>query len=122
MSAKHTAPWSAERWTSHERKTVLADDPNAVTGKRVIAECESEEVAAFIVNARKEHDDPMSAQTYAGYYRLLRRILTEDANGNFEPGDKLGEIMREIHNGDRPVTEADFDACMTKALETFGAN
>jgi hypothetical protein len=48
--AKHTAePWRAECWLSHSASTVLVDDPTALTGKRVIADCSNEEDARRIV-------------------------------------------------------------------------
>ena len=34
--------WFVSAWTSHAATTVLVADPAAVTGKSVIAECESE--------------------------------------------------------------------------------
>lgn len=48
-AAKHTpGPWRAEEWSCHARTTVLVDDASIITGKRVIAECESEEDARLI--------------------------------------------------------------------------
>ncbi|WP_227242455.1 hypothetical protein [Paraburkholderia caribensis] len=45
-STNHTpGPWRAEAWTCHAATTVLVDDAAVVTGKRVIAEFESEEDA-----------------------------------------------------------------------------
>lgn len=49
MNAKHTpAPWRAERWSRHAATTVLVDDPSVLTGKRIVAECETEEDAQLI--------------------------------------------------------------------------
>lgn len=48
--SKHTPePWRAQAWSSHAARTVLVDDPAALTGKRVIAECDTEEDARRIV-------------------------------------------------------------------------
>lgn len=55
--SNHTAgKWYAANWTSHAPRTVLVDDASALTGKRVIAECERDEDAAFIVYAVNSHD------------------------------------------------------------------
>lgn len=52
----HTpTPYRAECWTSHAPRTVLVDDPAMLSGKRVVAECEREEDAAFIVTACGAH-------------------------------------------------------------------
>jgi hypothetical protein len=52
MSAKHTPrPWYAANWTCHAQVTVLVDDPTTVTGKRVIAECETAEDARLVAAA-----------------------------------------------------------------------
>ncbi|MBP0714854.1 hypothetical protein ABXK61_16230 [Burkholderia sola] len=47
-TSKHTPPpWRAEAWNRHTRTTVVVDDSSIVTGKRVIAEFETEEDAAI---------------------------------------------------------------------------
>lgn len=52
MNAKHTpGPWRAEEWRCHAATTVLVDDDTCLTGKRVIAECETEEDAHLIAAA-----------------------------------------------------------------------
>ncbi|WP_090545161.1 hypothetical protein [Paraburkholderia caballeronis] len=44
--------WHAEYWSCHAKTTVLTIDPTAnVTGKRVIAECDTEEDARLIAAA-----------------------------------------------------------------------
>jgi len=40
--------WQAIRWTSHAAVTVVVDDATTITGRRVIAECETEEDARLI--------------------------------------------------------------------------
>lgn len=45
------APWRAEPWTCHAATTILVDDASIVTGKRIVAECESEEDARLIAAA-----------------------------------------------------------------------
>ncbi|MEX3555815.1 MAG: hypothetical protein VB131_04175 [Burkholderia gladioli] len=46
---KHTrGPWRAEAWSCHAATSVLVDDASIVTGKRVIAECETEEDAHLV--------------------------------------------------------------------------
>jgi hypothetical protein len=70
---KHTlTPWRAEKWTSHAPRTVLIDDPAVLAGKRVVAECERDEDAAFIVMACNVHYQLVAA---------LRRIVDEPADG-----------------------------------------
>jgi hypothetical protein len=57
VTPNHTAtPWRAECWTCHAPVTVLIDDASDLTGKRVVAECEREEDAAFIVRACNAFD------------------------------------------------------------------
>lgn len=47
--SKHTpGTWQAINWTYHSTSTVVVDDPSVVTGKRVIAECATEEDARLI--------------------------------------------------------------------------
>jgi hypothetical protein len=54
--SEHTAtPWRTENWTCHAPRTVLVDDQSAITGKRIVAECETDEDAAFIVTACNAH-------------------------------------------------------------------
>jgi hypothetical protein len=50
-------------WTCHAPTTVLVDDKSTLTGKRVIAECEREEDAAFIVGAWNSHASLVNALT-----------------------------------------------------------
>lgn len=56
-------PWYAANWTCHAPVTVLIDDASVMTGKRVIAECEREEDAAFIVRACNAHASLVNALT-----------------------------------------------------------
>lgn len=50
--SKHTpGTWQAINWTYHSTSTVVVDDPSVVTGKRVIAECATEEDARLIAAA-----------------------------------------------------------------------
>lgn len=50
--SKHTpGEWQAINWTYHSTSTVVVDDPSVVTGKRVIAECATEEDARLIAAA-----------------------------------------------------------------------
>lgn len=52
--SKHTpGTWQAINWTYHSTSTVVVDDPSVVTGKRVIAECATEEDANLIAAAPK---------------------------------------------------------------------
>lgn len=45
----HTpGPWCVEEWSCHAKTSVLVDDPTVVTGKRRIAECETEDDARAI--------------------------------------------------------------------------
>lgn len=54
MSATHTqGEWKAIRWTTHAATTVVVEDATAYTGKRVIAECDTEDDAALIAAAPK---------------------------------------------------------------------
>jgi hypothetical protein len=58
----HTpTPWYAANWTCHAPVTILIDDASDLTGKRVIAECEREEDAAFIVRACNSHEQLIQA-------------------------------------------------------------
>lgn len=41
----------AIKWTSHAATTVVVDDPSVFTGKRVIAECDTEEHATLFAAA-----------------------------------------------------------------------
>lgn len=60
--AKHTpTPWRTERWTSHALATVLVDDLSTITGKRIVAECDREEDAAFIAHACNSHEQLVTA-------------------------------------------------------------
>jgi hypothetical protein len=62
VTPNHTAtPWRAECWTCHAPVTVLVDDASDLTGKRVVAECEREEDAAFIVKACGAHHKLVNA-------------------------------------------------------------
>ena len=50
--SKHTpGEWQAINWTYHSTSTVVVDDPSVVSGKRVIAECATEEDARLIAAA-----------------------------------------------------------------------
>ena len=40
--------WKAIRWTINAQTTVVVDDPEAFTGKHVIAECDSEDTARLV--------------------------------------------------------------------------
>lgn len=41
----------AEAWTTHAKTSVVMDDETTITGKRVIAECDTEEYAALFASA-----------------------------------------------------------------------
>jgi len=41
----------AMHWTCHAATTVVKDDPSVITGKRVIAECETEDYARLFAAA-----------------------------------------------------------------------
>ena len=41
----------AEAWTTHAKTTVVMDDETTITGKRVVAECYTEEHAALFAAA-----------------------------------------------------------------------
>ena len=43
--------WKAICWASHAPTTVVVDDPEVITGKRVVAECDSDENARLIAAA-----------------------------------------------------------------------
>lgn len=48
----HTAgQWEAVAWSRHAKTTVVAPDPFVVTGKRIVAECETEDDALLIAAA-----------------------------------------------------------------------
>lgn len=52
MHATHTpGPWTARKWSCHAETTVTVDDLDCVTGKRTIADCESEADAKLIAAA-----------------------------------------------------------------------
>jgi hypothetical protein len=54
-SEKQPTPgqWYAAAWSCHAKTTVVVDDPTVLTGKRVIAECETEEDARLTAAARE---------------------------------------------------------------------
>ena len=81
--------WQALKWTRHSRTTVVADDPRIVTGKRVIAECESEDVARLVAVAprllaalRKLQANPNDPRSH----RVALDAIAEAA-GNADPLD-----------------------------------
>lgn len=41
----------AESWTTHAKTSVVMDDETTITGKRVVAECDSEEMATLFAAA-----------------------------------------------------------------------
>lgn len=43
--------WQAIEWTRHAATSVVVDDSTCVTGKRLIAECETEDDARLIADA-----------------------------------------------------------------------
>lgn len=51
------------------------------------------------------------------FYRLLRRVLVAQANGDCDIGEKFGQILNE--DGE-PKTAAEFDARMEAALKAMG--
>jgi hypothetical protein len=55
----------------------------------------------------------------AQYYRLLRRILIAQANGDFEAGEKLQHVFRGVEHS---MTEASFDECMDRAVRQIGGD
>jgi hypothetical protein len=48
-------PWYAAHWTRHAASTVLINDTSTLTGKRMVADCETEADATFIVQACNSH-------------------------------------------------------------------
>jgi len=60
---------------------------------------------------------PAADVRYGDYYRLLRRVLIGQANGDFDAGEKLASIVRDVEG---KMTEEAFDACMDKALRRMG--
>lgn len=50
-----TEAWEAEAWTNHAAVTVTTPDKQAITGKRVVAECSTPEVAALIAQLPALH-------------------------------------------------------------------
>jgi len=58
----HTpTPWYAACWSCHAPRTILVNDASRLTGKRVIAECDRDEDAAFIVRACNSHEQLVAA-------------------------------------------------------------
>lgn len=66
-----------------------------------------------IEHARAEETEAETRRRESDYYRLIRRAFICQANGDFELGNQLQEIMREV---DEPLTESEFDSCMARAL------
>ncbi|RJF99059.1 hypothetical protein [Noviherbaspirillum saxi] len=67
-----------------------------------------------IEQLRQEEADELLREAESKYYRLLRRVFISQANGDFELGNKLQDIMRDV---EEPLTEAEFDACMERAAK-----
>ncbi|MFC7515057.1 hypothetical protein ACFQUU_08580 [Herbaspirillum sp. GCM10030257] len=65
-----------------------------------------------IEQLRQEEVEMQVCHAESQYYRLLRRVFISQANGDFELGNKLQEIMRDV---EEPLTETEFDACMEHA-------
>lgn len=79
----HTmTPWRTEHWSRHAATTVLVDDASVLTGKRVVAECEREEDAAFIVQACNSHDQLVAAAKTAAAVFASQKWL--DTSGDPE--------------------------------------
>jgi hypothetical protein len=53
----------------------------------------------------------------AAYFRLLRQVLIGQARGDFDAGEKLNALFRDV---DHPLTEELFDQCMERALKAIG--
>jgi hypothetical protein len=53
----------------------------------------------------------------AAYFRLLRTVLIGQARGDFDAGEKLNALFRDI---EQPMTEELFDQCMERALKAMG--
>lgn len=51
MNGHTEGQWRAEAWSCHAATTILVDDASLVTGKRIIAECETVEDARLIAAA-----------------------------------------------------------------------
>lgn len=94
MEAMHTpSPWSAIRWTRHAATSIVVDDPAAVTGKRLIAECETEEDARLIAAVQELLEAVQAFMALDGRFSTDAQSLIE-AMARM-PGDD-GEIARVV--------------------------
>src|SRR5882672_1932226 len=66
MGGCMSAQWIASAWTRHSETTVLADDAESITGKRVVAECEREDEARMVAAAPELLDALREAQIALG--------------------------------------------------------
>lgn len=77
-------PWSAQRWTNHAARTVLVDDPSAITGKKLVADCPETGDAAYLVHA---------ANAYPALIAACRAALSQGpSDGNRE----IRTVLREL--------------------------
>jgi hypothetical protein len=82
----HTpTPWYAANWTCHAPRTVLVDDASTLTGKRVIAECDRDEDAAFVVRACNSYEQLVAA---------LRTIKTQGIGPDWT-AEQAAEFMKQ---------------------------
>lgn len=104
VTAKHTqTPWRAECWSNHAPRTVLVDDVSVLSGKRVVAECERDEDAAYIVKAVNAHDKLVSALREA---RELLELNGIDHNDTADYGNgRADDIVIRIANALRAAGE-----------------
>jgi len=57
---------------------------------------------------------PTAEQRESEFYRVLRSVLVDQANGDFEAGNKLNQAFREVEGR---MTTQQFDECMAKAAK-----
>jgi hypothetical protein len=67
--------WYAAAWSCHAKTTVVVDDPTALTGKHVIAECDTEENARLTATAHE-----LLAALRLCNARLLARMHTDSGD------------------------------------------
>lgn len=77
---KHTpGPWRAEEWSCHAATTVLVDDPSVCTGKRAIAECESEDDARAVAALPEFVDAAIAAEAVLARGRWIEGSTDPEA-------------------------------------------